>query len=175
LFAAANACHRAVFVVLNDANRKTWRLSSSNVFHQQGGWAMRASLMALIGATGVLAATATGASAQVLNLTGQFQCVRMCSSPVPALASLNQINWDMSLVNDAGFPSHGWIDYPGHIWIATWNEGAVYSPDGLTIQFDNGTVWRRVVAVPVVAPFGPPIAPPVFRHYRHYRPIAANG
>jgi hypothetical protein len=137
--------------------------------------AMRASLMALVGAASVVAATATGASAQVLNLTGQFQCVRLCSSPVPALATLNQVAWDMSLVNDAGFASRGWIDYPGHIWIATWNEGAVYSPDGLTIQFDNGTVWRRVVAVPVVAPIEPPMGPPVIRRYRHYRPIAANG
>jgi hypothetical protein len=136
---------------------------------------MRASLLALIGAAGVLAATATGASAQVLNLTGQFQCVRMCSSVVPTLATLNQLNWDMTLVNDAGFPSHGWIDYPGHIWIPTWNEGAVYSPDGLTIQFDNGTVWQRVVAVPVVAPIAPPMVPVIRHPYRHYRPIAANG
>jgi ribosomal protein L31E len=28
---------------------------------------------------------------------------------------------------------------------------AVYSPDGMTIQFDNGTIWQRDV--------GPPPAP----------------
>jgi hypothetical protein len=129
---------------------------------------MKASMMALLGAAAVLAASVTGASAQVLNLTGQFQCVRMCSSVVPALASLNQVNWEMSLVNDAGFPARAWIDYPGHIWVATWNEGAFYSPDGLTIQFDNGTVWQRVVEVPIVAPV-------IRRHYRLYSPIATNG
>jgi len=38
----------------------------------------------------------------------------------------------------------------------------------MTIQFDNGTVWHRVVEVPVVAP--------MIRHqYRHHRPIASNG
>jgi hypothetical protein len=34
---------------------------------------MKANLMALVGAATVLAASVTGASAQVLNLTGQFQ------------------------------------------------------------------------------------------------------
>ena len=128
---------------------------------------MKTRLMTIIGAVTVLAAGVTGASAQVLNLTGQFQCVRMCSSVVPAPAYLSQVNWELSLVNDAGFQARAWIDYPGHIWVATWNEGAFYSPDGLTIQFDNGTVWRRVVEVPIVAP--------VIRPYRYYRPIATNG
>ena len=48
-----------------------------------------------------------------------------------------------------------WLDrLSGHIWAEAWNEGAFYSPDGMTIQFDNGTVWHRVVEVPVVAPMG---------------------
>jgi hypothetical protein len=51
----------------------------------------------------------------------------------------------MNLVNEAGIPSRAWIDYPGHIWVQNWNEGAVYSPDGMIIQFDHGTVWQRVV------------------------------
>ncbi len=38
-----------------------------------------------------------------------------------------------------------WIDWPGHIWAQNWNEGAIYSADGLTIQFDRGKVWQRVV------------------------------
>jgi hypothetical protein len=71
-------------------------------------------------------------------------------------------------VNEAGVPSRGWIDYPGHIWAEAWNEGAFYSPDGMTIQFDNGTVWQRVVDVPVVAPM-------IRHHYRHHRAIASNG
>ena len=73
-----------------------------------------------------------------------------------------------NLVNEAGVLSRGWIDYPGHIWVAAWNEGAFYSPDGMIIQFDNGSVWQRVVEVPIVAPV-------VRRHYRHYRSIASNG
>src|SRR6516225_92264 len=50
--------------------------------------------------------------------------------------------------------SGGWIDYPGHIWVAAWNEGAFYSPDGMIIQFDNGSVWQRVVEVPIVGGCG---------------------
>jgi hypothetical protein len=110
----------------------------------------------------------TGASAQVLNLTGQFQCVKRCLAGPPAFAYLTQADTEMSLVNEAGLPSRGWIDYPGHIWVAAWNEGAFYSPDGMTIQFDSGSVWQRVVEVPIVAPV-------VRRHYRHYRTIASNG
>ncbi len=128
---------------------------------------MKASLMAFVGAATICLASLTGASAQVLNLTGQFQCVRLCSAPPPSLAYLTQADWELSLVNDAGFASRAWIDYPGHIWVAAWNEGAFYSPDGMTIQFDNGTVWQRVIDVPVVAP-------PIRRHYP-YAPLATNG
>jgi hypothetical protein len=113
---------------------------------------MRASSMTLVGAATVLAASLTGASAQVLNLTGQFQCVRLCFAAPPAFAYLTQADWELNLVNEAGVPSRGWIDYPGHIWAAAWNEGAFYSPDGMTIQFDNGSVWQRVIEVPVLAP-----------------------
>ena len=128
---------------------------------------MRASLMTLVGAATVLTASLTGASAQVLNLTGEFQCVRLCLAGPRAFAYLTQADWQLNLVNEAGVPSRGWIDYPGHIWAEAWNEGAFYSPDGMTIQFDNGTVWHRVVEVPVIAL--------VIRHHRHHRPIASNG
>jgi hypothetical protein len=43
-----------------------------------------------------------------------------------------------------------WVDYPGHIWAQYWDEGAVYSPDGMTIQFDNGSVWQRYVPLPAL-------------------------
>jgi hypothetical protein len=52
---------------------------------------MKASLVTLVGAATVLAASLTGASAQVINLTGQFQCVRLCSGAPPALAYLTQV------------------------------------------------------------------------------------
>jgi hypothetical protein len=129
---------------------------------------MRASLMTLVGAATVLAASLTGASAQVLNLTGQFRCVRLCSAPPPSVAYLTQAASEISLVNEAGFASRAWIDYPGHIWVVGWNEGAFYSADGMTIQFDNGTVWQRVMDVPV---FAPPIRGP----YPYHQPIATNG
>ena len=61
---------------------------------------------------------------------------------------MTQADWQLNLVNEAGMPSRAWIDYPGHIWAEAWNEGAFYSPDGMTIQFDNSTVWQRVVEVP---------------------------
>jgi hypothetical protein len=97
----------------------------------------------------LLTANLAGASAQVLNLTGEFQCIRLCLAGPPALAYLTQADWELNLMNEAGVPSSGWID-------------------GMTIQFDNGTVWHRVVEVPVVAP--------VIRHYyRHHRPIASDG
>ncbi len=129
---------------------------------------MKASLMMLVGAATILTMSLTGATAQVLNLTGEFQCVRLCLVGPPALSYLTQADWQLNLVNEADVPSRGWIDYPGHSWVEAWNEGAFYSPDGMTIQFDNGTVWQRVIEVPVVAPV-------IRRHHRHYRPIASNG
>jgi hypothetical protein len=42
------------------------------------------------------------------------------------------------------------VDYPGRIWVRDANQGAIYSPDGLVIQFDRGAVWQRVADVPVV-------------------------
>ena len=80
----------------------------------------KARLMTLVGAATVLAASLTGASAQsaqFLNLTGQFQCVRLCLAGPPALAYLTQADWQLNLVNEAGVPSRGWIDYPCHIWV----------------------------------------------------------
>jgi hypothetical protein len=77
------------------------------------------------------------------GLSGQFQCIQGCTAPSIGPAFVTQNGWDLNLVNEVGQPSRAWIDYPGHIWVQSWNEGAVYSPDGLTIQFDNGTVWAK--------------------------------
>jgi len=84
----------------------------------------------------------TPASAQVL-LSGQYHCVQNCSGP--GFAYVTQNGWDLNLVNEVGQPSRAWIDYPGHFWAQYWNQGATYSPDGMTIQFDRGSVWQRVV------------------------------
>jgi hypothetical protein len=88
------------------------------------------------------------AQAQVINLSGQFQCVQGCQGP--GLAYVTQNGWELNLVNEVGQPSRAWIDYPGHIWAQYWHEGAVYSPDGMTMQFDNGSVWQRFVPPPAL-------------------------
>lgn len=86
----------------------------------------------------------TAVSAQVLNLSGQFRCVQGCAGGlVGEPAYVTQYGWNMRLVNEAGVPARAWIDWPGHIWVESWDEGAIYSPDGMTIQFDRGTVWQR--------------------------------
>jgi hypothetical protein len=96
----------------------------------------------------VLAAANVPAEAQVMNLSGEFRCVQGCLGPGPAYVTQN--GWDLNLVNEVGQPSRAWIDYPGHVWAQYWNEGAVYSPDGMTIQFDNGSVWQRVIPPPLL-------------------------
>jgi hypothetical protein len=95
-------------------------------------------------------ATPIVASGVGLGLSGQFQCIAGCAGGGPAFVTQN--GWDLNLVNEIGQPSRAWIDYPGHIWVQSWNEGAVYSPDQMTIQFDNGTVWARNVIL---------VAPPI--------------
>ena len=92
----------------------------------------------------------TDASAQVASLSGAYQCVQNCRGPGPAFVTQN--GWDLNLVNEIGQPSRAWIDWPGHIWAQYWNEGAVYSPDGMTIQFDHGSVWQRIIPVGVLPP-----------------------
>src|SRR5208282_4842925 len=86
---------------------------------------------------------AFGASAQGVNLSGPWQCVAQCLAPPGSFAYITQYGWDLNLVNEAGIPSRAWIDYPGHIWVQRANQGAIYSPDGFTLQFDSGTVWQR--------------------------------
>lgn len=86
------------------------------------------------------------------GLSGQFQCIAGCAGGVVGPAFVTQNGWDLNLVNEIGQPSRAWIDYPGHIWVQSWNQGAVYSADGMTIQFDSGTVWAKnvIVVIPPV-------------------------
>jgi hypothetical protein len=117
------------------------------------------SVLAIIAAFGttIFATTmaATNASAQGVNLTGQFRCVQVC---VPGLqgqpAYVTQNGWNLNLLNEAGEPSRAWIDWSGHIWADNWHEGALFSADGMTIQFDRGTIWQRDLGEP------PALAPP---------------
>jgi hypothetical protein len=112
-----------------------------------GGEKMRQVLCVL---AALFAFAANEAWAQDVNLSGRFQCVQGCVAQEGDLAFVTQNGWDLNLVNEVGVSSRAWIDWPGHIWAERWGEGAIYSPDGMTIQFDRGTVWQRYV--PVVMP-----------------------
>jgi hypothetical protein len=119
---------------------------------------------------------ATSASAQYFpeNLSGAFTCVQGCLGNSPGPVFVTQNGWTMNLVNEIGQPTRAWVDRPGHIWADNWQEGATYSPDGMTIAFDSGTVWQRGYAPP--APLLPPPPAPVVLHrhvihHYHYAPI----
>ena len=95
---------------------------------------------------------ATEASAQTVNLTGAYRCVEACrAGPVGSPTFVTQNGPDLNLLNEAGQPSRAWPDSfapATRIWVDAWDEGAVYSPDGMTIQFDNGTIWQRDLGPP---------------------------
>jgi hypothetical protein len=99
---------------------------------------------------------ATPALAQVqgVDLNGQYQCMQLCRGPQGGFAFVTQNGWELNILNDAGEPSRAWVNFPGRIWVDRANESAIYSPDGMTIQFDGGTIWQRVLELP------PPPPPP---------------
>ena len=109
----------------------------------------------IIAVTAALAATP--ALAQEINLTGRYQCVQNCVAVEPGrFAFVTQNGREINLVNEAGMASRAWVDYPGRIWVDRAQVGAVYSPDGMVIQFDNGTIWQRFVEVPAAVVVAPP-------------------
>jgi hypothetical protein len=78
---------------------------------------------------------ATDASAQLVNLTGRYVCVAVCTPGLQGqFAFITQNGTELNLVNDAGEASRGWVDYPGHIWVDGAHQGAIYSADGMTIN-----------------------------------------
>jgi len=99
---------------------------------------------------GLLAAlVATGASAQSANLTGKYNCIRMCVGGYQPYITQN--GTELNMVNEAGLPSRAWpdvFDPMTRIWVDASNQSAVYSPDGVLIQFDNGRVWQRDLGPP---------------------------
>ena len=112
-------------------------------------------------AIGVLAVLiATEALAQSINLTGAYRCVEACRAGlVGSTAFITQNGPNLNLLDEAGQPARAWPDWfapATRIWVDAWNEGAVYSPDGMTVQFDNGTIWVRDLGPP-------PPPPPVLR------------
>ena len=114
--------------------------------HSQGGAGMTARNFALIALS---ALAATSASAQSIgtqrlppDLGGLYRCVRNCAGTGPA--QISQRGWDLYLTNENGQTARAWIDWPGHIKSQSWDDCAVYSPDGFTIQFNRGAVWVLV-------------------------------
>jgi hypothetical protein len=105
---------------------------------------------------GVVAAFATGASAQSINLTGTYRCIQDCRDGyVGAPAFVTQNGDQLNLVTETGDSYRATPDFTApnsRIWIDARNESAVYSPDGMRIQFDDGRIWQR--------DFGPPPPPP---------------
>jgi hypothetical protein len=136
-------------LILIKADRRSAR---QTIIHRRKSESMKLGIIALSALAAVLAAT--DASAQVLDLSGQYQCIQGCMPPNAAPAFVTQNGWDLNLVNEIGQPSRAWVDYPGHIWAEYWHEGAVISPDGLTIQFDSGSVWQRIILQPVISTRG---------------------
>jgi len=99
-----------------------------------------------------LAAADASAQVQGVDLNGRYQCVTHCLGGPGSFAFITQYGWQLNVVNDAGQASRGWVDYPGRIWVYEANQGAIYSPDGMTIQFDRGTIWRRAPELPPPPP-----------------------
>ena len=107
-------------------------------------------------AVGALAAVAAAsASAQSVNLTGAYRCVKVCRGGLvgnPAFVTQNGA--ELNLLNEVGEASRAWPDWfapATRIWVERYNFGAVFSPDAITIQFDNGTIWQRDLGLPVRA------------------------
>ena len=105
-------------------------------------------------AVGMLAAVAaTSASAQSVNLTGAYRCVQVCrDGQVGSPAYITQNGPQLNLLNEVGQASRAWPDWfapATRIWVENYNYGAVYSADGMTVQFDNGTIWQRDIGLPL--------------------------
>jgi len=97
----------------------------------------------------VAALGATESSAQSINLTGIYTCVQMCRGNLPA--RITQNGPELNLLTESGVPSRAWPDWfapANRIWVDALNESAVFSPDGMLVQFDNGTIWRRGLPPP---------------------------
>ncbi len=129
----------------------------------------RLSLVKLSLGLGVLAAcAATSASATGINLTGTYRCIQACRDGMFGAPTFVTQNGDaVNLTTETGESYRAWPDWSApdsRLWIDARDEGAVYSPDGIRIQFDDGRVWQR--------DFGPPPPPMVLRRapvvYRHY-------
>jgi hypothetical protein len=120
-------------------------------------------LSLIIGAVAALAAS--GASAESVNLTGTYRCIENCrAGNFGAPAYITQNGSNFNLTTETGETFHAWPDWNApnsRIWIDARDESAVYSPDGIRIQFDDGRVWQRDMGPPP-----PPYGVTVYRGAR---------
>jgi hypothetical protein len=94
-----------------------------------------------------VSAQAVGTQSIPPNLSGIYRCVHNCAAP--RLGRIVALGRQLTLTGPGGESIRAWIDWPGHIWVPALNEGAVYSPDGFTIQFERGGVWVLVDPEPI--------------------------
>jgi hypothetical protein len=108
--------------------------------------------LSLLAACAVTGAAVTGASAETVNLTGTYRCIQMCrDGMVGAPTFVTQNEQAVNLTTETGESYRAWPDWNApfsRIWIEARGEGAVYSPDGMRIQFDDGRVWQRDIGPP---------------------------
>ena len=70
---------------------------------------------------------------------------------IGAPAFVTQNEQAVNLTTETGESYRAWPDWYApysRIWIDARDEGAVYSPDGMGIQFDDGRVWQRDIGRP---------------------------
>ena len=105
--------------------------------------------------------TAGAAEAQTANLSGTYRCVQACRSGLfDYPAYITQNGPELNVVDEAGQPSRATPDWNApatRIWLDAWDESAVYTPDAMTIQFDNGRVWQRDLGPMRLPPPPPPL------------------
>lgn len=101
---------------------------------------------------GLLAVCAmTGTAAASVNLTGTYRCIRDCPDGYGAPTFITQNGEDVNIATATGRSFKAWPDWSApdsRLWIDARNEGAVYSPDGMRIQFDDGQVLQRDLGPP---------------------------
>ena len=79
----------------------------------------------------------------------------MCrDGAIGAPAFVTQNGGAVNLTTETGEAYRAWPDWnapASRLWIEAMGQSAVYSPDGIRIQFDDGRVWQRAIMAPGVA------------------------
>ena len=75
------------------------------------------------------------------------------TAPSAAPTFVTQNGDAVNLTTETGESYRAWPDWnapASRLWIEAKSESAVYSPDGMRIQFDDGRVWQRELPAAVV-------------------------